>query len=80
MYFGVTTDLEALVFYHNTLGSSFPNKEGKTRFLGIEAANLDIEILSNYLNTHFSELLPWPVDNCNLSMSLWLDLQHYRFS
>lgn len=43
MCFGVTTDLEALVFYRNTLGSSFPNKERKTRFLGIEAANLDMK-------------------------------------
>lgn len=43
MCFGVTTDLEALVFYRNTLGSSSPNKERKTRFLGIEAANLELK-------------------------------------
>ena len=58
----------------------FSDKERKTRFLDVEAASLNIEIYSNYLDTHFSEHLQWPVDNCNLSKSLWLDWQCCTFS
>lgn len=77
----MTADFGAFVFQHSTLGSSFfSDKKRKTRFLGVEAASLNIEIHSNYLHSHFSELLQQPVDNCNLSESLWLDLQSCKFS